>query len=208
MNNARRNVHLAGWMVCAAVLASAAGALAFPEPSIVPKSWELDIKLGKPQAVAIRDLNGDPQWFWYLSYVVTNNTGEERLFIPEVTVASDMGDILSAGQNVPPGVFTAIKQREKNSLLMSPVEIVGRLLQGPDFAKESAIIWPAFKHPVDEVSIFIAGISGESQSVPHPGTGESIVMRKTLMLRYATPGGNVHPQSQSVKFEGDEWVMR
>lgn len=198
-------------MICAtaaAALGLAAGALAFPEPSIVPKTWEFDIEIGQPKPVSVRDIDGKIRWYWYLTYMVANNTGQERLFIPEVHVATDEGDLVVAGQNVPPKTFDVIKKRERNPLLLSPLQIVGRLLQGEDFVKEGVAIWPAFGHPVDRVDVFIAGLSGETTPMKLPGREDEVVLRKTMMVKYHLPGGRVHPDKQNVEYLDTEWVMR
>ncbi len=199
-----------GRLLAALVLAALpiAGAYAFPEPAIVSRDWVFDIDVGTPKPISIRDIHGKTRWFWYMTYTVTNNTGSDRLFIPEITIATDEGDIIIAGQDVPASVFPAIKQREGDALLQSPIQIVGKLLQGGDFARASVIVWPAFDHPVDDVDVFFAGLSGETKAIAHPTTGEEIVMRKTLMLSYKTPGAVVHPQEQPVIDNGERWIMR
>lgn len=198
------------WVTCSAavLLCSAMLVSAFPRPAIVAKAWQLDLEVGKPQPISVRDVDGQIQWYWYLTYKVQNNTRQERLFIPEIAVATDEGHIVTAGQDVPSKVFEAIKKRQRNPLLMSPIEIVGRLLLGTDFAKESVAVWPAFDRPVDNIDIFFAGLSGETQAIEHPLTKEPVVMRKVLMVTFATPGAKVHPQEQPVLPRGDEWIMR
>ncbi len=183
-------------------------ALGFPEPHIVPQSWQLDLTYQTPRLISIEGIGGRPQWFWYMTYKVVNNTGRERLFIPEVTIATDAGDIISAGTDVPATVFTAIRQKLDNPLLESSIDVVGKLLQGEDLAKETVAIWPAFDHDVDQVNIFITGVSGETAIIQHPRTGETLTLRKTLMLRYATPGTDVPPRDQDIQPAGEQWVMR
>lgn len=196
------------WLALALVMGSAMIAGAYPEPAIVPRAWQFDIQVGRLQPISIRDMHGHVRWYWYLPYKVTNKTGQERLFIPEVTVATDEGDIVEAGRNIPGSVFEAIARRERNPLLLSPIDAVGRLLQGEDFAKESVAIWPAFDHAVGQINVFFAGLSGEVQSVSHPLTDEPVLMRKTYMVHFATPGSHIHPQELAVIPRGDEWVMR
>jgi hypothetical protein len=192
----------------AVLLGSAVLVSAFPEPQIVPSAWQFDLTLDKPRPVSIRDLNGQTQWFWYLTYQVQNNTGSERLFIPEITIATDEGDIISSGKNVPSAVFDAVKLRQRNALLLGPMQIVGRMLQGPDFAKDGVAIWPAFDHSVNRVDVFVAGLSGETQVVEHPLTKDPVVTRKVLMMSFDTPGSKTHPQEQAVISQGQEWIMR
>ena len=180
-----------------------------PEPSIVPKSWTLDFSHSKPQPIALRTLKGEIQWYWYMTYKVENNTGEDLLFIPDITIANDQGQILTSNQNVPSKTFKAIQDRERNPLLLSPPSIIGRLLQGADFAKESVAIWPHnAKDDITDLTIFVAGLSGETATIKHPSTDETVVLRKSLMISYQTPGNLMHPQRQAFIPHGTTWIMR
>lgn len=181
--------------------------MAYPEPAAVSPSWSLDIEVSKPEAISIEDVDGSIRWFWYITYKVTNPTNEDLLFIPEITIANDTGKILTAGENVPSTVFPAIKKRLGNPLLLSPVEVVGKLLQGEDFAREGVAIWPASEADVDAFAVFIAGLNGETQNVTNPLTGESVLVRRTLMLEYKAPG-NFGPQEQKIIEAGRREVMR
>ena len=182
---------------------------AYPKPAVVSSSWNLEFEYSKPQAIMVPDLAGRPQWFWFLPYQVTNNTGEDRLFIPEFTVYTDQGDIITVGQNVPSTVFPAIAKRLGNDLLESPIEIVGQLLQGSDYARESVAIWPAFQgKDVDHFTIFVGGLSGETQTVRSPGKDEEILVRRTKAIEFAIPGNYPTPQNQPVNFIDERDVMR
>ncbi|MCC7146791.1 MAG: hypothetical protein IT443_10120 [Phycisphaeraceae bacterium] len=196
------------FLVLALVLLPTAMLLAYPEPAAVSKSWQLDITYKTPQVLSITDLQGNTRWFWYLTYKVTNNTDRQQMFIPEITLATDEGDILSAGRDIPVQVFDAIKQREGNSLLESPVQIIGRVLQGADNARESVVIWPDLGHDVGQINLMIEGLSGETAQIQNPLTGEPVLMRKTLMLRYGLPGTPPSPRQQEVVPLDPSWIMR
>ena len=183
-------------------------AQAYPEPAIVSPSWSFEIEVQKPEAIAIEDVDGSIRWFWYITYKVVNPTSEDLLFIPEISVANDTGEIITAGENVPATVFPAIKQRLGNPLLQSPVEVVGKLLQGEDFAREGVAIWPVSEKDVDAFSVFIAGLNGETQNAVNPVTGESVLVRRTLMLDYKSPGNFDNPQDQPILEAGRREIMR
>ncbi len=183
-------------------------AMAYPEPAIVSPSWSLDIEVQTPEAISIEDVDGTIRWFWYIAYKVVNPTDEDLLFIPEITIANDLGEIVTAGQKVPPTVYPAIKERLGNPLLLSPVEVVGKLLQGGDFAREGVAIWPASEGDVDAFSVFIAGLNGETQNASNPLTGESVLVRRTLMLEYKSPGNFTRPQDQTIIDGGRREIMR
>lgn len=202
---------LAGACALGGVLPGVQGtAQAYLEPSIVPTSWDLNFTSDKPRAIAVEDISGETRWYWYITYKVTNHTGEERLFVPEVQIATDQGDLIRAGQNVPSSVFFAIKEKLGNKLLESPNQVVGKLLQGEDFARESVVIWPAFKHDIDQLSVFVTGLSGESGMVKNPLTHEDVIVRKTRMLTYRFPGDDLStpPRQQAVLDVDSEWIMR
>lgn len=182
---------------------------AYPRPALVNPSWQIDIVHRQPRTIGVADLKGITRWYWYLPYKVVNHSGAEQLFVPEATVATDQGDIIATDKNVPPRVFTAVKKLMGNKLLESPIAVSGRLLIGEDRARESVLIWPVFENDVDRMTVFFAGLAGESQSIIHPATGETVSLRKTLMLSYATPGTAEPYQRQPIKPIGKlVWVMR
>ena len=181
---------------------------AFPEAAIVNPSWALDFDYDKPRAIAVQDAAGHTRWYWYMTYKVTNNTDEDQLFVPEFTIATDQGDVIAAGRNVPTNVFDAIRRQVKNPMIDSPIQVVGNLLQGADYAKESVAIWPAFVGDIDEFTVFVAGLSGDSTTIRNPVTGEEVLMRRNTMLTYKTPGNHASPQGQPVVFVSEQQVMR
>jgi hypothetical protein len=181
---------------------------AYPEPAIVSRSWEFEFTHGTPRPIAIQAADKKMQWYWFMTYKVVNKTGQERLFIPEFTIATDQGDILTAGKDVPPAVFNVVQERLGNKLLERPSQVVGKVLQGEENAKESVAIWPDFGHDVTMMTVFAGGMSGETQAIPHPKTQEPVLVSKTLMLDFDLPGYPPTPQSQTVEFKNKTWVMR
>ncbi|MFP4145725.1 MAG: hypothetical protein ACLFV3_11340 [Phycisphaeraceae bacterium] len=191
------------------VLPALATAHAYPEPAVVSPSWNLDVTIDRPQTIAVRNTGtGELDWYWYMPYKVVNNTGQEQLFIPEITIATDTGKIINTGDNVPASVFRKVRQHLGNDLLLSPIEIVGPLRQGEDFAKESVAIWPAFQEDVDEIRVFFSGLSGETQTIENPLTGEPVLMRRTLMIQYDMPGTPASPEDESIIERSRTDVMR
>ncbi len=189
-----------------------------PEPSMVQKSWDFDFTVDAPRAIAVRDLSGKNQWYYYMTYKVVNNTGERRLFVPNFTILTDQGTIITAGMNVPPNVFDAVKERVENHLLQSPEAVVGELRTGEDGAKESVAIWPAHDVEVARIWVFVEGLSGETAMMDDPiktekneqdeDVPQQILLSKTLSLEYAFPGKPQTPQRQTVQAVERKWVMR
>ncbi|MEM8738805.1 MAG: hypothetical protein AAGG38_10065 [Planctomycetota bacterium] len=215
---------------------AAEGAGTFAEPSIINPAWSFDLEVNTPKAIAVADDRGLVRWYWYMAYQVTNNTGEDRLFIPEVTVIDDNGRIVTVGRRIPASVYPAIAERLGNKLLLSPDDVLGRLLQGEDFAKESVAIWPASDEDVDEFTVFFAGADGETKPLLSPRTGEPVLqaeidpitgaavldeqgnavlqpvmVRRTRAYTYATPGTlaqGADLREQPVRLIGETAVMR
>jgi hypothetical protein len=203
------------WLLAAVLALSATAWLApapqthaFPEPQVYSRAWEFDFTHSKPRAISATDVEGKTKWYWYMTYKVVNNGKVERLFSPEFIIASDQGDIVPAGRGVPASVFDRIKTEVRNPLLMPAVQVVGKLLIGEDAAKESVVIWPAFDHDVDSITIFCGGLSGETQTVINPVSNEVAVLTKTLAMTYDYPGTAGPTQFQTVEPKGDKWVMR
>lgn len=199
--------------VCLAVLSSAMwltteAAGDHPEPALVSDAWSLEFTHDPPQPIAVVDIDGKYRWFWYITYKVVNHTDEDLVFLPEVTISTDTGTISQADEGVPAMAFVAIQQRVGNALLESPSKIIGTILQGPDHAKEGVIVWAAQPEDVDQISVFITGLSGESQTILNPMTQEPVLLRKTLMIEYATPGSNLNLQDQPIIEKTRRWIMR
>ena len=199
-------------LVCSAITFSNSRLLAYAEPAPAPTSWQLDFTYPVPRTIAVRDIDRRVQWYWYMPYKIVNNSGQEQFFVPDFTIATHHGDIITAGRGIPPHVFTAVKQELDNRLLENPLQASGRILLGEDHSRESVAIWPVFQHDVDYQTIFVAGLSGESAIIKHPLTGKDVPLRKSLMLTYHMPGSrspSVNPQQQAVRLLGKPtWVMR
>lgn len=244
---------LAGLLAVAPLIAQA------PEPNIATTSWEFHFDYKHMNIIQVlQEPDREPRLYYYLTYKVTNKTGAERLYAPNVWLSTDAGDLLMANQDVPPSVYRAIVDRIKNTLLKPPSQVVGTLLQGEDNALESMAIWPVPTHKLNKISVFFAGLSGETHRmykvqdpgdttlvegtfVPlkqldeansrvraandrirglNPDATEAdfrkeaqaeqlpIVLRKTLMLEYDTPGDQTHTIYKPIVFKGSTWVVR
>src|SRR5690606_31855525 len=123
--------------------------------------------------------------------------------------ATEEGEVLrSGGSAVPREVTRAIIERFRNPLLEDEITMLGPILQGPENAREGVVIWPANDLTVDEVTVYASGFSGETKQFVRPDNGEVVVLRKTRMLRHATPG-NIDPTSdQPFRRTVDRWIMR
>jgi hypothetical protein len=192
-----------------AVLSVTVGAA--PEPDPVAKRWQLDLEVGPLRVTNVQTDEGLMPYF-YLTYKVTNNAGEDLLFAPAWDLANDEGEIIRSGQGVPHDVTRALIARHANPLLESQLDILGRLLQGRENAREGIVIWPANYLDVNELNIYAAGFSGEFDMylVDQPdGTSKRYVLRKTYCLRYALDGEYDPQANQQLRLrEPPRWIMR
>lgn len=187
---------IAGLVVLTMVMVSGLQAQA-PEPSVAGESWKLNFTHDKPRVVRVPNEDGGYDWYWYITYKVVNKNDKDIMFLPDFTIATDKGHIIAANKGVSPLAYPVIQQQLKNPLLESPAEVVGTLKQGDDYAKQGVIIWKDFGEDVDQLSLFIAGLSGETVSIKHPTTGEDVYLRRTLVLKYDTPGNPPSPKEQA-----------
>lgn len=186
------------------LLATVAMAAGYPKPAAVPRSWELDFQPGELRLYF--DTTGAA--YWYFSYTVTNNTGGDRIWAPKFTLMTDTGDILDSGDGVSPYVTEQIMKLLGNDLLEQQNQIIGDLLQGEEHARDGLVIWPATNLNVNEMSLFIAGLSGETARVVNPATNETKVLRKTLQRDYLIPGSAAARGSDPVDLVKESWILR
>lgn len=191
-------------VLAALVLAKSTGA-GYPKPSPVPQSWELDFEPG-PLRLYIDRPSG--RAFWYFTYVVTNGSGNDRVWAPQFTLFTDAGEILESGEDVPPVIARDLIDLLGNDLLETQSQVIGDVFEGPEHARDGIVVWPARNLDVNEMSLFIAGISGETARVTHPMTGESLVLRKTLQRDYLIPGNAAALSSDPVELVSQRWILR
>lgn len=196
--------------------AAAAAHAAAPEPMPVPRSWELIMEPGPLRITSVADDTGRPSLYYYMTYQVTNDTGQDVFFAPLFELGTDKGELIVSGQNVPREVTAEILRRLDNIFIEDQISIIGQLRQGQENAKDGVVIWRVGRSDVDEVSIYAVGMSGENRTlrVRDPETGElkNVVLRKTMWLRhrvlgniagYATgEGGRELPREQA------RWILR
>lgn len=175
-----------------------------PVPSGRPPRWELRFKLNQD----LRLIQIEDRFYWFLTYIVTNRTKQDQIFVPSVVLYSDAGDIIRAGEGVPFGATRELLKLIANPLLESNTQIIGPIKQGREYAREGLVVWKAGSLDIDEVSIFFAGLSSETQVVRDPVTGKNVVVRKTLHRLYKVPGDPTVRLHHPVVFDKQSWIMR
>jgi hypothetical protein len=148
-------------LIVAGLVASPASA--YPKPAINRTAWELDVQTSPPMRIAVKAPGESaPKAYWYMLLTVTNNTGEEQQFLPEVELVDDKGNVLRSDRNIPNAVFTEIKRVTGKKLLVPLGKASGPIRQGPDEAVDTVAIWPEPLERMGSFSVFVSGLSGES----------------------------------------------
>ncbi|MCC6678049.1 MAG: hypothetical protein IT436_12985 [Phycisphaerales bacterium] len=183
-----------------------------PEPDPVPRRWQMEVQPG-PLRFATIDVPGKSERsYFYMTYKVTNASGNDLLLAPAFDLANDRGVVVRSGRDVPAEVTRALLAQLDNPFLEDQIGILGILQQGPENAKEGLVVWPAQDIKGEEVAVYASGFSGESRNVesPDPRTGEMkrYNLRKTLMLRYRIPGEIYERGSEPLELVERRWILR
>lgn len=175
-----------------AALAALVPAMALaPEPDPVPTRWQLDLRPGDLRVMHIETPQGSGAYL-YLTYSATNNTGEDLQFVPSFEMATNSGPSRLSGLGVPAAVTRAILDALQHPFMQDQINILGPIQQGPENAKHGLVVWPLEETRVNEIRVFAAGFSGETETIrlTDPATDEPVelLFRKTMMLRFDSPG--------------------
>ncbi len=189
-------------------LIAGAPAIAAPEPDAVPRRWEFRMEPGDLRIACVSTPNGEPRAYFYMTYTVTNATGQDRFFAPRFELATDNGEIVRSGKNVPPEVADELIRRIDNPFLKSEIDVQGLLLQGDEYRRDGLVVWRADDLLADEISVYAAGFSGETRTIDRPDNGEPILLRKTIMLRHSTPGDLDCRDDRTLERISTRWIMR
>lgn len=199
-----------GLPIALGACALAASVAMAPEPDPVPRRWQLSVEVGPLRTASVETKDGTRAYF-YLTYKVTNASGQDLLFTPSFDLVGDNGEIQRAGRHVPAEVTKDILARLDNPFMQDQVSIVGVLLQGESNAKEGVVVWPVTTTRMTELSIFASGFSGETRPVElknEEGALTKVLLRKTLMLSYQPPGELREMGSTPLPLLEKQWVMR
>ncbi len=209
LRHARRAVPEFGRVLVCVALAGVVLMLAAaaPEPDPVPRRWQLDVAAG-PLRLATVDVGAGPRTYFYMTYQVTNNSGEDLLFAPAFELATD-DEVLRSGRGVPLEVTRKLIESVQNQFVQDQISIIGQLLQGKENARDGIVIWPANDLNLEELAVYAAGFSGETATVDAPDTHQKFVLRKTLRLNYQISGELVGQEGHDIPLaEPAGWIMR
>jgi hypothetical protein len=189
-------------VVTVAALGLAAFAQAYPKPSVYPTTWELKFEVGTPTRVVVGD-----RAYWYLTYSVTNHTGQERVFLPAFEVLTPNGVAVRTDRLIPIEVVSTVRKQAGNKLLEQANQIAGEIRLGIDEARDGVAIWPEANVEDREFTVFGTGFSGETAKVDL-GEGKEMTLFKSIQLDYAITGDPKFRQVAEVREVGRSFVMR
>src|SRR5579885_482879 len=105
-----------------ATFVSPAHAKKFPEPSVYPIAWQLDFKHSEPKRIVVGTTP-----YWYMTYTVTNNTGQEQVWRPDFQMLTNDGKVIQSDRGVSAEVFDQIKRTEGNRFVQPAALVAGPL---------------------------------------------------------------------------------
>ena len=146
--------------------------------------------------------------YWYMTYDVVNNTGQDQRFAPRIELLVDDGRIVRQGDGVSSGVTKALKEFLGNELLEDQFEILGMVLQGKPHAKSGLVVFAAEDLAPTELTVMVQGLSRETEKKPHPKTGELVTLRKTARIDYLVPGDPMPSGTVTFPMVTREWIFR
>lgn len=198
-------------VLCAAVLGVVTMVALAPEPDPVPRRWQLSIEPGPLRLASVEIPNEGTRAYYFMTYKVTNTTDQDLLFAPAFELANDDGEVLRSGREVPAEVTKDVLGRLESPFIQDQITIVGTLLQGEANAKEGVVIWPVTNTHPREITVYAAGFSGETRGYETKnadGTVNRILLRKTLMMSFTSPGELKAHGTEPIGMSDKRWVMR
>lgn len=187
--------------------------VAAPQPDPIPQRWQLDLEVGPMRLGSVEVPGVGPRTFAFLTYTVTNYSGQDLLFAPSFELATDQGTLVKGGQDVPASVTREILGRLDNPLILDQIRVLGTLQQGEENQRTGLVVFPFDDLDADEAAVYLSGFSGETDTVefedPMTGEPKRILFRKTYQVRYALPG-DINPyKSDPLMVKGiPGWIMR
>jgi len=186
----------------------------------VATSWDLGFEFHDPQRITLQ-LPGDvePTTFWYMLFVVRNDTGREVDFYPSFELVTDTLRVVEGGDNISASVYEAIAKRHEKEypFFAPPWKVTGTILQGEENARTSAVVFRGFDKEASAFKVYISGLSGDLVRVANPNMGASdspgmaapyFILRRTLAIHYGLPGDPVTRSMATPVRRDREWVMR
>lgn len=194
--------------VVTSILTLALGLLA-PEPSPVPKRWQLDFEPGDLRVITVDIPELGPRSYFYMDFKVTNRSGEDLIFAPIFELSLADGDPIRSGRNVQRLATAEIKAQLQDPLILEQIDFAGKqILQGEEHHIRGVVVWPAEDLTPNDLSIYVSGLSGETVTIPVPDSEETVTLRKTRHMTYQLPGDLTGQSTDPIPQQNARWIMR
>jgi len=162
-------------------------------------AWQFDITPG-PMRLFVDARDGTP--YWYMTYEVVNNTGEDQRFAPKLELVDDEGRITVSGQGVPSDVGRLLLRRLNNPLVEDQYTILGDILQGEGNAKEGLVVFRVTQLDSNELTLFVSNLSSERRLV-RDANGDTAVVRRQYRVAYSVPGDAIPRGSEALELQNE-----
>lgn len=149
--------------------------------AVVDKSWTMDFRPGDLK-VFIEPTTGDP--YWYFTYVVVNNTGNERMWAPSIELFDGAGKLMPTGRDVPGTIHDAIQATFTDGAVDDQFEVLGKLPIGEENGKEGLCVWKASNLDSTDLTIFVKGISSELKRSEEVAGQPPVMLRRSMRLDF------------------------
>ena len=175
------------------------------------KVWTLSFGYNWPRMVRVKEPGKPTKLYWYMTYVIVNDTSKEHLFVPDFTLVTDTDKVYR--DVVAPAAERLARIRSDATVKYeNSVTIAGPLPpakpDGRDYSKHGIAIFDSVDLKTDFFSIFVTGLSNGYQEVTDPKTKKTVIRRKTVRLKFAMPGDEFYPDEDEIFSQGWEWVYR
>lgn len=151
--------------------------------------------------------------FWYFTYKVVNNTGEDQRFAPKLELVDDEGRITVSGQGVPSEVTRMLLRQINNPLIEDQNTILGDILQGEANAKEGLVVFKVTKLASKELFVYMSNVSSERQGT-RDANGAPAELRRHFMIGFRVPGDAMARGTEALELIDDgkepnpRWIWR
>lgn len=209
-----RNRHRAASAWCMGVLslgmlsAVTPLALAAPEPEAIPRRWQIRVIAGDLRCMLVDVPGVGPRTYLFMTFKAVNDSGEDLDFAPSFELATNTGQLVRSGRNVPHPAVQEIMRKIDHPLLETELGVQGRFLQGEAHAKEGLVVWEATDMEASEYTVFMSGFSGETKTIVRPDDGSNHMLRKTLMLTHAGTGRLDPSSGRPLQRVSERWILR
>ncbi len=142
--------------------------------------------------------NVGPRRYFYMTFKVINNSGTDLLFAPAFEMSTGEGDVIRSGRDVPQLVTESLLKSTQNLYIQDQISIIGDMLQGEENARDGIVVWNAVDLNPEQVTVYVAGLSGETATVTAGDGKQKFTLRKTMQVDFSSPGDLVHQKAQEL----------